>query len=60
MPLAVKIRGCAPPFTWLLNGAPVEAGGLAREIAAPAATGFVAVSVIDADGRAARVRVLVD
>ena len=60
MPLAVKIRDGAPPFTWLVNGAPVGTGGIEREIAAPAAAGFVAIAVIDAEGRAARARVVVE
>ncbi len=60
LPLAVKIRNGAPPFTWLLNGSPVETGGIDREIAADAAAGFVSIAVIDAQGRAARARVTVE
>jgi penicillin-binding protein 1C len=60
MPLAVKIRDGVPPFTWLVDGAPVETGGLDREIAASAAAGFVAITVIDAEGRAARARITVE
>ncbi len=60
MALAVKIRNGAPPFTWLVNGTPVETGSLEREIAwaAPGA-GFVSIAVIDTQGRAARARVSV-
>lgn len=61
MPLAVKIRDGAPPFTWLVDGAPVETGSLEREIAWPApGAGFVSLSVIDAQGRAARSRITVE
>jgi penicillin-binding protein 1C len=59
MSLFVKIRDGAPPFTWLLNGAPFETGGLNREIAAAIGAGFVSIAVIDAEGRAAHARVLV-
>ncbi len=60
MPLAVKIRNGAPPFTWLVNGSPVETGGIDREIATAAARGFVSIAVIDAGGRAARAQVTVE
>ena len=61
MALAVKIRDGAPPFTWLVDGAPVVTGGLEREIAweAPGA-GFISIAVIDGSGRAARARIAID
>ncbi len=50
-------RGTAP-FTWFADGAPVVVGGYEREARLPLeGPGFVTVSVVDAEGRAARVRV---
>ena len=60
MPLAIKIRNGAPPFTWLVNGAPVETDGIDREIATRAAAGFVSLTVIDAEGRAASAKIVVE
>jgi penicillin-binding protein 1C len=56
--LMLRVRGGRAPFTWLADGAPVAVGEQAREtvIAAPG-LGFVTLSVIDALGRSARVRV---
>lgn len=53
-PLALKVRGGTPPFTWLANGQPVILAGRAREttIAAPGA-GYLNLSVIDAKGQSA-------
>lgn len=56
--LIVKVRGGRPPFTVMANGTPVA---LAQplpetEIAVPA-TGFVALTVIDAEGRSASARI---
>jgi len=55
--LVLKVARGAPPFTWLVNGrplAPVEA----RETLLPwPGQGFVTLSVIDAQGRAARASV---
>lgn len=53
--LIVKVRGGQPPFTLLANGAPVATAQPRpeAEIAVPA-KGFVALTVIDAQGRAAR------
>jgi penicillin-binding protein 1C len=56
--LALKITGGAPPFTWLVDGRPVEAGTLRREGAwAPDGAGFVRVSVIDGRGESDSVTV---
>ncbi len=53
--LVVKLRAGVPPFTVLANGTALATGQRAREITLPApGTGFVALSVIDAKGRAAR------
>ncbi len=59
--LALKVRSGRPPFTWLVNGVPVETQSLEREIAwRPNGPGFVGISVIDALGEAARARVFVE
>ncbi|MBV7380368.1 penicillin-binding protein 1C [Maritimibacter sp. DP4N28-5] len=56
--VAVKIRDGRPPFTVLANGAPVIVASHARETMLDlSAPGHVMLSVIDADGRAARARV---
>ncbi|MFN0115048.1 MAG: penicillin-binding protein 1C [Paracoccaceae bacterium] len=58
--LVLKVRDGTPPFTWLLNGAPVSLADRAREIAVAAPPkGAVRLSVIDAEGRAAAVTVTV-
>ena len=59
--LALKVRAGRPPFTWLVDGVPVETQSLDREIAwRPGGPGFVGISVIDATGEAARTRVFVE
>ena len=59
--LALKVRAGRPPFTWLVNGQPVETRSLDREITwRPDGPGFVGISVIDALGEAARARVFVE
>jgi len=59
--LALKVRDGFPPFTWLVDGAPVRTQSLEREIAWRAAgSGFVSIAVIDARGQAARARVFVE
>lgn len=61
IPLAVKIRNGTPPFTWLVNGAPVASGGLDRELNwDPPGAGFAAIAVIDARGEAARASVTLE
>ncbi|WP_116084952.1 penicillin-binding protein 1C [Tropicimonas sp. IMCC34011] len=56
--LVLKVRDGTPPFTWLAGGAPVATGEHRREtvIDAPG-PGFLSLSVIDAEGRAARAEV---
>ncbi|MFD2175553.1 penicillin-binding protein 1C [Rhodobacter lacus] len=52
--LLVKLRGGAPPFTWLANGAPILVGTRGREtVLNLAGPGFVTLTVLDAQGRAA-------
>jgi penicillin-binding protein 1C len=53
-PLALKVRGGTPPFTWLANGQPVILADRARETAIPApGAGYLSLSVIDARGQSA-------
>jgi len=57
-PVVLKAEGGALPLTWLVDGAPMTAGGNDREIAwTPPGRGFVKLQVIDANGRADRVTV---
>ncbi|HKH81480.1 MAG TPA: penicillin-binding protein 1C [Methylovirgula sp.] len=49
--LALKAQGGAPPFRWIINGAPLGAPDLRRQSAwAPDGAGFARISVIDAKG----------
>ena len=56
--LKVRVSGGTAPFTWLADGVPVVVALDAREamLALPG-TGFVTLSVIDAEGRSDRVAV---
>jgi penicillin-binding protein 1C len=58
--LKVRVTGGTAPFTWLVDGVPLITGLDAREtmLALPG-TGFVSLSVIDAEGRSARAEVRV-
>ena len=60
-PLLARIRGGLAPFTWLADGLPLAVGDSAREVhlAVPHA-GPVTLSVIDAAGQAARVRLVLE
>ncbi|OWU86767.1 penicillin-binding protein [Oceanicola sp. 22II-s10i] len=56
----VKVREGRPPFTWLVSGEPVATGVRRREMLLDGlGRGFSEIAVIDAEGRAARVRVQV-
>lgn len=59
--MVVKVREGRPPFTWLANGMPVLTQSHERsamiDIPGP---GFLTLSVIDADGKAARSHVRLD
>ena len=53
--LALKAQGGAPPLTWMVNGAPLDAGANAQNQRhearwTPDGAGFARVSVIDANG----------
>jgi penicillin-binding protein 1C len=53
--LLVRVQGGSGPFTWLADGMPLAVGARARSLLLPmAGTGFVTLSVIDAEGRSAR------
>ena len=58
--LKVKVAGGTAPFTWLADGVPMVVASDAREaMLAMPGTGFVTLSVIDAEGRSDRVQVRV-
>lgn len=59
--LTVKLRDGVPPFTWLADGAPLVVGTHRREaVLEGLGAGHVTLSVIDAAGRADRVRIVVE
>jgi penicillin-binding protein 1C len=61
MPLMIKVRDGAPPFTFLANGLPIGRSDFAREeMWVPDGPGFVTLSVIDSDGRSDRVTVFLE
>mgnify|MGYP005839465167 CR=1 FL=1 len=54
----VKLRDGQPPFTWLADGRPVLVGAYRRDAVLPLeGEGFSRLSVIDAEGRSARVTI---
>ncbi|MDE3078926.1 MAG: penicillin-binding protein 1C [Paracoccaceae bacterium] len=56
--LLMKVQNGAPPFVWMANGRPVATPSHDRdEVLHMAGPGFVTLSVIDAQGRSARVSV---
>ena len=60
-PLALKAQGGVPPFTWIVNGAPIGQPDLRRQSTwAPDGAGFARVSVIDAKGASDSVVVRVE
>ncbi len=57
----VRVRAGTPPFTWLVSGRPVEIAVRRRDILLNGlGRGFAEIAVIDAIGRAARVRIEVE
>ncbi|MEM9199054.1 MAG: penicillin-binding protein 1C [Pseudomonadota bacterium] len=59
--LTVKLREGRPPFTWLLDGAPLAIPPYDREaVLTPDGPGYAAISVIDALGETARIRVFLE
>lgn len=60
-PLMVKVRNGAPPFTFFANGAPFGRSAFARQNSwTPDGPGFVTLSVVDAEGRSAAVKVFLE
>jgi penicillin-binding protein 1C len=58
-PLPLIADGGRKPLRWLVNGEPVEASSLRRRaVWRPDGEGFVQITVIDAEGAAARAQVL--
>ena len=56
--LNLKAAGGAPPFTWLVDGAPVTAPLRRREAAwQPPGKGFMRISVVDGTGASESVSV---
>ena len=60
-PLVLKLQGGRAPFRWLANGKPLQAVERRREATwQPDGAGYSTLTVIDATGRAASVRVFVE
>jgi penicillin-binding protein 1C len=60
-PLVLKLQGGRAPFRWLANGKPLTEIGRRREATwQPDGTGYSTLTVIDAAGRAASVKVFVE
>lgn len=56
MPLIVKLEGGARPYSWLVNGAPVDAPAFRKQLVlSPRSAGYTRVAVVDANGRVARI-----
>ena len=61
MPLSLKLQGGRPPFRWLANGVALPDTTRRRNYEwQPDGAGFSTLTVIDADGRAASVRVFLN
>ncbi|PWE55661.1 penicillin-binding protein 1C [Metarhizobium album] len=61
MPLALKLQGGRAPFRWLANGKPLEEASRRRTTQwLPDGNGYSTLTVIDAMGRAATVRVFIE
>jgi len=60
-PLFLKLQGGQPPFRWLANGKPVSEPSRRRQMSwLPDSVGFSTLTVLDAAGRPARVRVFLE
>ncbi|MEO5808439.1 penicillin-binding protein 1C [Devosia sp.] len=61
LPLIIKIRNGAPPFTFFANGAPVGRSAFSRQNSwKPDGPGYVTLSVVDSEGRSDAVKVFLD
>lgn len=59
--LPLKLRNGRAPFTWFADGAPIGREPFARDfLFVPKGSGYVTLSVVDAEGRADRVTVFVE
>ncbi|MBO0661595.1 penicillin-binding protein 1C [Jiella sp. MQZ9-1] len=59
-PLYLKVRNGRPPFTWYVDGVPVDRDQLLRQSTfQPTEPGFLSISVVDGRGAAARTNVFV-
>lgn len=60
-PLALKMQGGRAPFLWLANGKPLDKASRKRSgLWQPDGAGYSTLTVIDAIGRAASVRIFID
>ncbi|MBH0239709.1 penicillin-binding protein 1C [Methylobrevis albus] len=60
-PLPLKVRSGTAPFTWFVDGEPLPPDPFARTLSfEPKGAGFVSIAVIDAAGRADRVKIFVE
>ncbi|HEU0222624.1 MAG TPA: transglycosylase domain-containing protein, partial [Paracoccaceae bacterium] len=56
--VVIRVQNGRPPFTWMVDGAPLAADPFEREAEwVPAGPGFASIAVIDAAGKAARAEV---
>ena len=56
MPLVLKVRGGAPPYTWFADGLPIGRESFAKSHHwKPSGPGFVTLAVVDGRGAAARI-----
>ncbi|HED14435.1 MAG TPA: penicillin-binding protein 1C, partial [Gammaproteobacteria bacterium] len=61
IPLFLKLQGGKPPFRWLANGQPFANQHRRRQITwLPDSVGFSTLTVLDAAGRPARIRVFLE
>lgn len=61
LPVVLKLQGGRAPFRWLANGRPVSAPDPRRDkVWTPDTSGFSTLTVIDAAGRAASVKIFVE
>ncbi len=61
IPVVLKLQGGRAPFRWLANGKPLASPDLRRDAQwQPDTTGFSTLTVIDAAGRAASVKIFVE
>ncbi|MCO5069913.1 MAG: penicillin-binding protein 1C [Rhizobiaceae bacterium] len=59
-PLVLKLQGGRAPFRWLANGKPLESVRRRQTTWLPDTAGFSTLTVIDAAGRAASIKVFVE